>query len=103
MARRSSVHVSTYVDADEVLDQISTDDLVAELKSRAKAENGKMAMPENYRDTLEEAREALLSKRPLDVLALIERILYVKQEDKTDKYMRALAARDPVTKYPVIQ
>lgn len=82
MAWRSKIHQQTVtvdvdVDVSEVLDEISTEQIVEILKERG-LDAAKHDPSEHFRDLLEEAAGRLRDGEPFEALLLIERILKPK-------------------------
>ncbi len=85
-----TVETTAYVDVDEVLDQLSTEDLIDELRKR---ENGKRPVGNwTVEDFAAEMRDHLLHRRIQDALALLERYAYPKV-DRIERAYREIENR----------
>lgn len=76
---RSYVRVD--VDIDDVMDEIDTDDLIAELRRRKVAPTGSVAMDMGG---LRNAYDALMANRPNDALAILSGLLFPKFKDAAE-------------------
>lgn len=94
MSREIETTVTVYVD--DVLDDISTEDLIAELSARKKQGQ------HNDADDLEDIRHALMGGRMQEALVLLERIMFPRG-NPAGALTLAKTARDPATGRPVIQ
>ena len=99
MAKYRTLNVDVDIDYDEVMSELSDEDILAEVKSRklqAKCAPDDPLKPQPYvMDYFELAFEALLQGRSADALALLDRGLFPTGAEKTEtgeiKYRHALA------------
>lgn len=99
MAKYRTLNVDVDIDYDEVMSELSDEDILEEVKTRKLqkhfAQTGDMVPQPYVMDYFELAFEALLQGRSADALALLDRGLFPTGAEKTEtggiKYRHALS------------